>query len=195
MRTRKMAIAVLTTLLTLCASTAVASPADAASSTKVCSDWTNEHVWQTTTAGGRVRERTCLEWIPNGNQIRARGEFQVDWPTNCSLSIGLPISGSAGCPASFYTKDKYVDFNSIQIHMQWRNAAGAWGEGSCNWKSQHARKGVTTPTATWSCSSPYQAHPAGTYVNWVDVTADVANDGDGYKTCEPIGKAWTWSGR
>jgi hypothetical protein len=79
--------------------------------------------------------------------------------------------------------------------MQWRNAAGAWGEGSCNWKSQHARKGVTTPTATWSCSSPYQAHPAGTYVNWVDVTADVANDGDGYKTCEPIGKAWTWSGR
>src|SRR3954452_15629872 len=102
---------------------AMAKPASAAPNSKICSQYTNEQVWQTSADWARVRERTCAEWVPNGNMIRARGEFQIDWPSNCTLSVGLPPSGAVGCPWSTTWKHHRIGFNSLQIHMKWRDAA------------------------------------------------------------------------
>ncbi|WP_344505192.1 hypothetical protein [Dactylosporangium maewongense] len=159
--------------------TAGAGPASAAGERKsMCSAYTNFTIWQTSNEWARVSERTCVDWINYGNQVRARGEFRIDWPVDCSVSL----PPGASCPLSRLTKAKNLALHELQVSIGW-NLAGRVSQGTCTWKKQYRAPSVLTTTApTFNCQSNWYSHPRGTYTAWTSAMGDVMSDGDGWRT-------------
>ncbi|MFC4058036.1 hypothetical protein ACFOWE_07000 [Planomonospora corallina] len=190
------AVGLLGALLTAGVVSAAPGQAVADVTSKVCTDYTNEKVWQTTNGWARARLRTCLEWVPNGNAIRARGEFQLDWPSNCTLSVGLPRSVSATCPAGLLRKSAGMSLKKLHLNIGWRDSAtGAWKYGTCTTTLNARFAGIGSSPRTKYCTGPWMAHPAGVHSSSVSITADVADDGDDYKTLDEVRSSWQWSGK
>jgi hypothetical protein len=172
--------------------TVFASPQPAYAATQtVCTDFTNAKVWQTRTSWARIRERACLEYT--GTQVRPRTQVQVDWPADCSLSIGVPPTVSGSCPTSRLSKSPDLLFRTVDIQQGWKIGSANRVNGTCHseaWNVGRLRQSTFTKTCVGSWS------PRNRLVEYrvdVNVTADVWADGDGLKQLGAISASWHWS--
>lgn len=177
------------------------SASAAASTTQVaCSDYTNSKVWQTSAQWSRVSERVCLEWTAasaNGSRlVRGRWQFRVDWPTDCSLSVGLPPAGGISCPAGRAVKNPSMTFKNVIIDGGWRAGSGPTSTGRCssqNWYTSRMQQATYVRT----CNGPWMRGTRGSsFTISLSAQADVADDGDGQKLLGNwIRQSWTFPSR
>ncbi|MEU6197794.1 hypothetical protein [Streptomyces sp. NPDC047061] len=162
-----------------------------------CSDYTNSKVWQTRTQWARVSERVCLEWTTtkvNGAwKVRGRWEFRVDWPSDCTLSVGLPPSGGISCPAGRALKNPSLAFKNVIIDGGWKEGAGATRTGRCQFQNRYASR-MNRSAYVQGCSGPWMVGRKGSsFVISMSAQGDVADDGDGEKFLgDWISQPWTW---
>ena len=152
--------------------------------TSFCPAYTNGETWQTSTQWGRVRERPCVQYTDN--QARAMVEFQVDWPADCSLTVGLPPSVGAGCPAKVVTKLGKLTFKNVKITSSWKAPDGQSSPFECNWTEELTA--FNMQNTTFDCYGPWSPIQSnGQYAIRIDgVQADVKDDGAGQKTLAPL---------
>lgn len=191
---------ILTTVISLCLlgismpGTSVAAAPETRTS---CSDFTNSKVWQTRSQWARVSERLCLEWTTtkvNGSWlVRGRWQFRVDWPVDCSLSVGLPPSGGISCPAGRAWKNPSLTFRNVIIDGGWRAGSAPAASGRCqslNWYTSR----MVQSTYTRTCHGPWMVgRPGSVFTISMSAQGDVADDGDGEKTLgDVISQPWNW---
>ncbi|MBU2667176.1 hypothetical protein KOI35_27075 [Actinoplanes bogorensis] len=169
---------------------AVPQPAMAATQT-ICTDFTNAKVWQTRTSWARIRERACLEY--SGAQVRPRTQVQVDWPADCTLSIGVPPSVTGGCPSSRLTKSPDLLFRLLDIQQGWKVGTANRVNGTCRIQSWNVGR-LQQSTFTKTCVGSWVPRKRLVeYRVFVNVTADVWADGDGLKSLNEITASWHWA--
>ena len=146
-----------------------------------CAAYSNAEVWQTSTTWGRVRERPCVWYNPA--VVFAEADFQIDWPSSCSLSVGFPPSAGLSCPLSIYYKGNALRFNSAQLQVGLGSGPFGRGDVGCSYGPFLA----SGSTYTLACSGQMQPRRAGVgYTVFLhDIGGDAANDGDGTKLLQP----------
>lgn len=162
----------------------LAQATPAAAVTTICSAYTNGEVWMTSTRWGRVRERVCLEYT--STSVRGKVSMQVDYPlSSCSLTVGLPPSGSISCPVT-RPRVENLDFDGTKIRVGFKRGNGTiwWG-----WCEAGSWSAGWLDTMTRSCHTPYFADRYRSYrVYASDVMGDVRDDGAGWKVLAPVSR-------
>lgn len=161
--------------------------------TPACTEFSNDKVWQTSTKWGRARERTCVESIA-GSGVRGVVQFQVDWPVDCSVSVGFPPSASGGCPLSRSVKEPGLWLKTLSMSWNWEPPGAAPTPVTCNSTDMFFGNMVQGyKPVTVSCHSPWSPiTPGGSYViDVVSVEADVKDDGDPPRQLTPYTQTWT----
>jgi hypothetical protein len=189
-RTLRSALAIFA--LALSAVTIPATPAVAAVTTTICGaggQYVNEAIMQTSTRWGRAGERVCFEY--SDTQVRARAQFRIDWPSNCTLSLGYN-AGSTSCPSRVLTKLGRLHFYKVQIPVRWAGPDGAVHTNTCTWNNQTAWDMSAT---VWTCDAAWMAiQKGGRYYGGIEgAGGDVKDDGDGLKVLDPVGRHLTFT--
>lgn len=166
---------------------ALTTPAQAAATQTACGAggvYVNEAIWQTSTQWGRAAERVC--WQYTSTQVRSYAQLRIDWPANCTLSLGYG-EGSVGCPIIDFTKLGKLSFYTVQIPLQWSDVDRVIHGGTCTWTNQTA---FSLTSTTWTCYGPWMTIRKGGqyYSGVVGAGADVKNDGDGLKLLTSAGR-------
>jgi hypothetical protein len=161
--------------------------AEAAATTTVCPAgglYVNEAIMQTSTRWGRAGERVCWEY--SDTQMRARADFRIDWPSNCTLNLGYK-AGSTGCPTQVVTKLGRLNFHEIQIPVRWAGPDGVIHGDTCSWSNQTA---WDMSAEVWTCPGAWMPiQKGGRYYSGVaGAGGDVKDDGDGMKLLDPVGR-------
>jgi hypothetical protein len=156
-----------------------ASPANAET---ICSQYTNDQIWQTSSEWARVREQVCIEY--KGTKLRALAHFQADWPSNCSLSVGLPPTAGVSCPASTKLKTPSINLRGLKMSVDLQPAGKSGTGRTCDLGAVGAL--IENP-ATLSCHSPWVSRSSSSSYKVVahDVMGDRKDDGDGWKVLAP----------
>ena len=170
-----------------CGTLMLAAPAQASTTQTLCGaggGYVNEAIWQTSTTWGRAGERVCWEY--SSTQVRAFAQLRIDWPSDCTLTLGYG-AGEVGCPTREFTKLGRLTFYTIQIPLRWSDVDGVIRGGTCTWTNQTA---FSVNSATWTCDGPWMnIQKGGRYYSGVaGAGADVKNDGDGLKFLTPTGR-------
>ncbi|WP_194818826.1 hypothetical protein [Nocardia sp. XZ_19_385] len=153
--------------------------------TGACSAYTNEQLWQTSLRWARARERVCYE-ENSKREIRAVVQFQVDWPTNCSLSVGLPPQVGAGCPIDATMKRASLSMRNVEMAFTYRLPGGREKNASCKfsdrWNTENYGSNLTK-----SCRTTWHPWAKGDLRMTIDkMQVDVIDDGDISKELLPI---------
>lgn len=148
-----------------------AGPASAAELKEACGPWENATYFQTKWTYGRVSQRPCLMWYNNDNQVMARAEFRLDWPTECTVSPDCTIRAA--------TKARELAFDDIFIGVEW-NFNGQTGKQGRN--VGHVNLPVTLENGEYIyvSTSQWMPHPVGNYSVSAQVGVDIDNDGGGW---------------
>jgi hypothetical protein len=152
-----------------------------------CSSWEHETSLPTGTTWGRLMDRVCIRWIPNGNQVRAEGQIRVDWPAKyCD-----PPFSSIACVA----KIPMIKFDEMRVKLDYAlpSRLGPVESGVCKWGafSELPPNGYLG-AQTRACHTGYRAHPWGTF--FVRANVDYRIGGNWYSTGNtPSDGAGWWS--
>jgi len=114
--------------------------------------------------------------------------MQLDYPSFCSLTVGLPPSAGVSCPGSIVYKSANLDMYGTKITVKIRRGTTvrAITCSAGNWD------GSSSQTMTRSCRTSYYDDSFSRYTIYAqDVMGDVKNDGDGWKVLAPV--SWTFS--
>jgi hypothetical protein len=153
----------------------VAAPASASATLhSECGTWQQATIFQTSTTWARISERTCIEWYDD-NEVRARADARVDWPTNCTLSV-------SGC-ALLDLKAQKLSLDALWVGVGW-NFTGRTGtritnhSGTYGWAPWHS---------SWklSVTSDWMTQPTGAYRSKAAVYVDVKSDNQGLVALDP----------
>jgi hypothetical protein len=169
---------------------ATPQPALAAATQTICTSWTNSQVWQTSTSWSRVRDRLCLEYT--AVQVRARTQFQVDWPSECSITIGIPPTVTGGCPVSRFLRAPNNLFLSVQMHQGWMVGSGKRVNGTCtssNWNAMRSAQSTYTKTCVGGWAPRKRLVE---YRVYLSVAGDIWADNDGFKQLDEVTASWHW---
>ncbi len=164
-----------------------AQPAQTQTQTRM-RDYSDGEVWQTSGTWGRVRHRVGFEWtLAELYQVRAVSQFQVDWPTGCTVGASpsrFPVTVD-GCSPKLLTKRARLDLRSLEIPMNWTGPNGS-GSKACRWGTTGTES--SDFTETWTCTGEWM--PQQDYFRYSMSTstllADVKNDGDGLRDLDPL---------
>lgn len=146
-----------------------------------CTAYGGEQIWQTAGLNGnigRVREQVCVAYSPA--TVWAVVRFQLDWPSNCTVSVAFPPSGSVSC--NWSGKNKQLGFNAVKLTgnlwvgetQQWNTAQCNWGSAFYRWPGPHTYECFIFPAARTANGRHYT-------VDVHNTGADVTDDGDGFK--------------
>jgi len=150
--------------------------------TRCTAGWGNDQALQTSHNSGRVRERMCLYY--DRAVVWGVVQFQMDYPTSCSLGVGVPPTSSVSCPIAWYTKTHQLAIKRLEISGDFiiparRQSTTSTCKGestlySHNTVTQGCRIGVGTyrPGRSYTV----KAH---------DVSVDIHDDGQGFLTLLP----------
>jgi hypothetical protein len=148
-------------------------------------DYSDGAIWQTSTKWGRVRHRPGFEWtLSEPYQVRAVDQFQVDWPTGCTVGGDVSTNSSvsvSGCTPKLAMKVAELDFRSISVPVHW---TGPDGQGSKTCEFDKTGSEWTDFHETWTCTGDWMTQQDNyRYSMSTDsVTVDVADDGDGLRS-------------
>ncbi|MEV6279452.1 hypothetical protein [Nocardia sp. NPDC051832] len=151
-----------------------------------CTAYTNEQLWQTSLRWARARERICYE-ENSKREVRAVVQFQVDWPTNCSLSVGLPPQYAAGCPLdATLRKRASLSMRNVEMAFTYRLPGDSKKRASCKypdrWNTENYGSNLTK-----SCRTSWKPRSKGDFRIEIDkMKVDVIDDGDVAHELRPV---------
>lgn len=158
-------------------------------------EYSEGEIWTTSGTWGRVRHRVGFEWsLSEPYQVRAVAQFQVDWPTGCTVGAGLDGPTLEGCNAKLVTKRPRLEFHSIEIPMSWTGP-----NGSGNFTCRFADTGTEPDdfSETWTCNGSWMPldNDFRYTVSTDTLNADVDNDGEGLLDLPPLSRGLTFVSR
>lgn len=193
-RVRLLGITLAAFILVTFGSVAMPTPAGAAESNTQTrmQEFSAGEIWTTSGTWGRVRHRTGFEWTLSAPyQVRAVAQFQVDWPTGCTVGISKDGPALDGCDPKLGTKRLRLEFHEIVIPLQW---TGPDGSGSLTCRFQDTGTEPSDFSETWTCTGDWirQQDDFQYTVSTSTLNADVDDDGEGLKDLAPISSTLTF---
>jgi hypothetical protein len=117
--------------------------------------------------------------------VYAVARLQVDWPSQCSIEVGLPPTGSVSCPLSSWLA-KYHDmrFDHVKVGLDFQLVGGTTVGTTCTWGNNYKD---APGTLTFTCRYGTATRVAGRQykVSVHDTGADLYGDSTGYQLLNP----------